>query len=97
MANKHCDEVKLWQQIRDTLSDKEGIDLDAILSKCSILHCDILTNNILVIWPESGCMRGMLIDFNCMVDTEGSEGDAQIEVIGMHPFMSVLNLEDSPG
>ncbi|KAJ1675385.1 hypothetical protein EV182_001372 [Spiromyces aspiralis] len=68
-----------------------------ILSECGILHRDISTNNILVVRPESGLVRGMLIDFDCAVDTEGSEGDARTEVIGTHPFMSVLNLQNSPG
>ncbi|KAJ1676242.1 hypothetical protein EV182_008587, partial [Spiromyces aspiralis] len=66
-----------------------------ILSECGILHRDISTNNILVVRPESGCVRGMLIDFDCAVDMEGSEGEARTEMIGTHPFMSVLNLEDS--
>ncbi|KAJ1674341.1 hypothetical protein EV182_003481, partial [Spiromyces aspiralis] len=67
----------------------------AILSECGILHCDILTNNILVVQPESGRVRGMLIDFNCAVDMEVSEGEAQTEMMGTPPFMSMLNLEDS--
>ncbi|KAJ1675629.1 hypothetical protein EV182_000891 [Spiromyces aspiralis] len=67
----------------------------AILNECSILHRDISTNNILVVRPESGLVRGMLIDFDCAVDTEGSEGEARTEITGTHPFMSVLNLEDS--
>ncbi|KAJ1669502.1 hypothetical protein EV182_008732, partial [Spiromyces aspiralis] len=69
----------------------------AILSECGILHRNISTNIILVVRPESGHVRGMLIDFDCAVDTEDSEGEAQTEVAGTHPFMSVLNLEDSPG
>ncbi|KAJ1675037.1 hypothetical protein EV182_002059, partial [Spiromyces aspiralis] len=46
----------------------------AILSVCSILHRDISTNNILVVRPESGHIRGMLIDFDCAVDMEDSKG-----------------------
>ncbi|KAJ1672920.1 hypothetical protein EV182_006232, partial [Spiromyces aspiralis] len=64
---------------------------------CGILHRDISTNNILIVRPESDRVRGMLIDFDCAVDTEDSEGEARTEVIGTPPFMSVLNLEDSPG
>ncbi|KAJ1676106.1 hypothetical protein EV182_008872, partial [Spiromyces aspiralis] len=36
-----------------------------ILSECGILHRDISTRNILVVRPESGHVRGMLIDFDC--------------------------------
>ncbi|KAJ1675946.1 hypothetical protein EV182_000273 [Spiromyces aspiralis] len=68
----------------------------AILSECRILHRDISTNNILVVRPESGLVRGMLIDFDCAIDMEGSEGEARTEITGTHPFMSVLNLENSP-
>ncbi|KAJ1673199.1 hypothetical protein EV182_005704 [Spiromyces aspiralis] len=48
----------------------------AILSECSILHCDISTNNILVVRTDSGLMQGMLIDFDCTVDIEVSKGEA---------------------
>ncbi|KAJ1675931.1 hypothetical protein EV182_000290 [Spiromyces aspiralis] len=67
----------------------------AIFNECGILHRDISTRNILVVRPESGHVRGMLIDFDCAVDMEDSEGEARTEVIGTHPFMSVLNLENS--
>ncbi|KAJ1680187.1 hypothetical protein EV182_000512, partial [Spiromyces aspiralis] len=67
----------------------------AIFNECGILHRDISTNNILVVRPESGHVRAMLIDFDCAVDMEGSEGEARTEVMGTPPFMSVLNLEDS--
>ncbi|KAJ1677479.1 hypothetical protein EV182_006087, partial [Spiromyces aspiralis] len=69
----------------------------AILSECGILHRDISTNNILVVRPESGHVRGMLIDFDCAVDMKDSEGETRTEMTGTPPFMSVLNLEDSPG
>ncbi|KAJ1675792.1 hypothetical protein EV182_000570 [Spiromyces aspiralis] len=67
----------------------------AIFNECSILHRDISTRNILVVRPESGLVRGMLIDFDCAVDTGVSEGEARTEMTGTQPFMSVLNLEDS--
>ncbi|KAJ1677676.1 hypothetical protein EV182_005664, partial [Spiromyces aspiralis] len=69
----------------------------AILSECGILHRDISTNNILVVRPESGHVRGMLIDFDCATYNEGSEDETRTEMTGTPPFMSVLNLEDSPG
>ncbi|KAJ1672952.1 hypothetical protein EV182_006169 [Spiromyces aspiralis] len=68
-----------------------------IVEECGILHRDISTNNILIVRPELGHVRGMLIDFDCAVDIESSEGEAQTEMMGTPPFMSVLNLEDSPG
>ncbi|KAJ1679593.1 hypothetical protein EV182_001729, partial [Spiromyces aspiralis] len=69
----------------------------AILRECGILHRDISISNILVVRPKSGHVRGMLIDFDCAVDTEVSEGEARTEMTNKPSFMSVLNLEDSPG
>ncbi|KAJ1679048.1 hypothetical protein EV182_002833, partial [Spiromyces aspiralis] len=69
----------------------------AILSECHILHRDISTRNILVVRPESGRVRGMLIDFDYAVGTEVSEGEVRTEMTGTPSFMSVLNLENSPG
>ncbi|KAJ1680178.1 hypothetical protein EV182_000538 [Spiromyces aspiralis] len=68
-----------------------------ILSECGILHCDILTSNILVIWTESALLRGILIDFDCATYIEDSKGKSRTEMTGTLPFMSVLNLENSPG
>ncbi|KAJ1680396.1 Pre-mRNA-splicing factor 38A [Spiromyces aspiralis] len=67
-----------------------------ILNECGILHRDISTNNILVVRPESGLVRGMLIDFDCAVDMKDRKGEAQTKMTGTPPFMSVLNLENSP-
>ncbi|KAJ1673231.1 hypothetical protein EV182_005641, partial [Spiromyces aspiralis] len=67
-----------------------------ILSECGILHCDISTSNILVVWTDSGLVRGMLIDFDCATYIKGSKSEARAEMMGTLLFMSVLNLEDSP-
>ncbi|KAJ1675920.1 hypothetical protein EV182_000307, partial [Spiromyces aspiralis] len=67
----------------------------AVVEECRILHRDISTNIILVVRLESGRVRDMLIDFDCAIDMEGSEGEARTEMTGTQPFMSVLNLENS--
>ncbi|KAJ2078157.1 hypothetical protein GGI16_007978, partial [Coemansia sp. S142-1] len=70
---------------------------NAIFEHCQILHCDISDNNILVI-KHDGIVRGLLIDFDCAIDTSIEKaGTARPEMTGTLPFMSIYNLSEANG
>ncbi|ORX70242.1 hypothetical protein DL89DRAFT_154507 [Linderina pennispora] len=62
-----------------------------VVSRCSILHRDISSNNILVVREEGKPARGLLIDFDCALDLSDSRGP-NLETRGTIPFMSINNL-----
>ncbi|KAJ1944032.1 hypothetical protein EC988_006092, partial [Linderina pennispora] len=62
-----------------------------VVSRCSILHRDISSNNILVVREEGKPARGLLIDFDCALDLSNSRGP-NLETRGTAPFMSINNL-----
>ncbi|KAJ2724823.1 hypothetical protein GGI07_001675 [Coemansia sp. Benny D115] len=67
-----------------------------IWEKTKILHRDISNNNIL--FTRSGSqIRGVLIDFDCALDTDAHNASRPIQqdIAGTLPFMSILNLEDN--
>ncbi|KAJ2255355.1 hypothetical protein GGI13_001662 [Coemansia sp. RSA 455] len=68
---------------------------NAIFEHCQILHRDISDNNILVI-KQDGIARGLLIDFDCAIDTSIEKaGTTRPEMTGTLPFMSINNLSES--
>ncbi|KAJ2075550.1 hypothetical protein IW146_001416 [Coemansia sp. RSA 922] len=68
---------------------------NAIFEHCQILHRDISDNNILVI-KQGGIARGLLIDFDCAIDTSIEKvGTTRPEMTGTLPFMSINNLSES--
>ncbi|KAJ2738341.1 hypothetical protein GGI20_006290, partial [Coemansia sp. BCRC 34301] len=67
----------------------------AILKRCNILHRDISENNILVVRDEDGMARGMLIDFDCAVDSSREKRAVRNEMTGTLPYMSINNLRQS--
>ncbi|KAJ2872224.1 hypothetical protein GGH93_004207 [Coemansia aciculifera] len=68
---------------------------NAIFKYCQILHRDISDNNILVV-RQSGIARGLLIDFDCALDTSIERTEPpRPEMTGTLPFMSINNLSGS--
>ncbi|KAJ2620575.1 hypothetical protein GGI26_004864 [Coemansia sp. RSA 1358] len=67
----------------------------AIFTKCGILHRDISNNNILVVRDDNG-VHGLLIDFDCAIDSSLVGSNRRPERTGTLPFMSVANLENLP-
>ncbi|KAJ2252240.1 hypothetical protein GGI13_003398 [Coemansia sp. RSA 455] len=68
---------------------------NAIFKYCHILYRDISDNNILVI-KQDGIARGLLIDFDCAIDTSIEKaGTTRPEMTGTLPFMSINNLSES--
>ncbi|KAJ2400106.1 hypothetical protein GGI23_002245 [Coemansia sp. RSA 2559] len=68
---------------------------NTILTKCELLHRDILINNILVIRnKESTCrpVNGLLIDFDHAISVK-QELSGNAARLGTLPFMSIHNLE----
>ncbi|KAJ2813150.1 hypothetical protein H4S07_000897 [Coemansia furcata] len=68
---------------------------NAIFQHCKILHRDISDNNVLVFRQADGIARGLLIDFDCALDTSLERLEAQRpEMTGTLPFMSINNLSE---
>ncbi|KAJ2872008.1 hypothetical protein GGH93_004364 [Coemansia aciculifera] len=68
---------------------------NAIFKYCQILHRDISDNNILVV-SQNGIARGLLIDFDCALDTSIERTEPpRPEMTGTLPFMSINNLSES--
>ncbi|KAJ2055055.1 hypothetical protein GGI17_006750 [Coemansia sp. S146] len=68
---------------------------NAIFKYCQILHRDISDNNILVV-RQNGIARGLLIDFDCALDTSIERTEPpRPEMTGTLPFMSINNLSES--
>ncbi|KAJ2865902.1 hypothetical protein GGH94_001899 [Coemansia aciculifera] len=68
---------------------------NAIFKYCQILHRDISDNNILVV-RQSGIARGLLIDFDCALDTSIERTEPpRPKMTGTLPFMSINNLSES--
>ncbi|KAJ2618489.1 hypothetical protein GGI26_006536, partial [Coemansia sp. RSA 1358] len=67
-----------------------------IFTKCKILHRDISNNNILVVRGRKGKIHGLLIDFDCAIDSSLVGSNRRPERTGTLPFMSVANLENLP-
>ncbi|KAJ1986128.1 hypothetical protein GGI25_004675 [Coemansia spiralis] len=67
-----------------------------IFTKCGILHHDISNNNILVVRDDDGGVHGLLIDFDCAIDSSLVGSNRRPERTGTLPFMSVANLENLP-
>ncbi|KAJ1815636.1 hypothetical protein LPJ60_005639 [Coemansia sp. RSA 2675] len=63
----------------------------AIVERCQILHRDISDNNILVV-RSGDTVRGLLIDFDCAIDTSKDRGDVRHEMTGTLPYMSFNNI-----
>ncbi|KAJ1993672.1 hypothetical protein GGI25_001563 [Coemansia spiralis] len=68
----------------------------AIFTKCGILYRDISNNNILVVRDGSGDVHGLLIDFDCAIDSSLIGSNRRPERTGTLPFMRVANLENLP-
>ncbi|KAJ2376064.1 hypothetical protein H4S02_008036 [Coemansia sp. RSA 2611] len=66
----------------------------AIVERCQILHRDISDNNILVV-RSGDTVRGLLIDFDCAIDTSKDRGDVRHEMTGTLPYMSFNNISSS--
>ncbi|KAJ2764405.1 hypothetical protein GGI18_006453 [Coemansia linderi] len=66
----------------------------AIVERCQILHQDISDNNILVV-RSNDAVRGLLIDFDCAIDTSKDRGDVRHEMTGTLPYMSFNNISSS--
>ncbi|KAJ1726979.1 hypothetical protein LPJ61_004835 [Coemansia biformis] len=62
--------------------------------ECGILHRDISDNNIMLVRSATGRIRGLLIDFDCALDTLVKGRAVRPERTGTFPFMSVANLEE---
>ncbi|KAJ1719637.1 hypothetical protein LPJ61_006274, partial [Coemansia biformis] len=66
----------------------------AINNECGVLHRDISENNIMIVRPIGGHIHGLLIDFDCALDTSVEGRAVRPEQIGTLPFMSVANIEE---
>ncbi|KAJ1718138.1 hypothetical protein LPJ61_006817, partial [Coemansia biformis] len=66
----------------------------AINNECEILHRDISNNNIMIVRTTTGRIHGLLIDFDCALDTSLEGRAVRPERTGTLPFMSVANLEE---
>ncbi|PIA13106.1 hypothetical protein COEREDRAFT_11763 [Coemansia reversa NRRL 1564] len=68
---------------------------NTILNDCSVLHCDISMNNILVV-REDQCslLRGLLIDFDFAVSVDRNKLTARPAQSGTLPYMSIANFEN---
>ncbi|KAJ2446274.1 hypothetical protein GGF42_005743 [Coemansia sp. RSA 2424] len=68
---------------------------DAIVQHCGVLHRDISENNVLAV-RRNGIARGLLIDFDCAIDTSGGTSTSKRpEMTGTLPLMSINNLSNS--
>ncbi|KAJ2808990.1 hypothetical protein H4R20_000458 [Coemansia guatemalensis] len=62
----------------------------AIYKHCNIIHRYISMNNIMVVRDGSGGPpRGLLIDFDCGVESDAAVAEFEPEHIGTTPFMSI--------
>ncbi|KAJ2673454.1 hypothetical protein GGI25_004716 [Coemansia spiralis] len=67
-----------------------------IFTRCKILHRDISNNNILLVRDGNDDVHGLLIDFDCAIDSSLVGSNRRPERTGTLPFMSVANLENLP-
>ncbi|KAJ1979826.1 hypothetical protein H4R35_001365 [Dimargaris xerosporica] len=87
---RRLDTLKNFNELIVVLADAMACH-GKLYSDCNILHCNISTNNIMVV-DQDGRLRGMLIDFDNALH---EQAQATPERTGTLPFMSTGNLENN--